>query len=132
MEKIENKIKEMIKKIVLTIYGLISIFGPIIILKWALESESLILLFSGIVSIVSLINQFNLAIKVSELEELQLELYRLSKTKKIEKNFRESDVITMAVRKGEIIEFNNFHNITGKGWKEFKQSMKSLENSKLE
>jgi hypothetical protein len=132
MEKIRHKIKGTIKIIGAWVYILVKIIGIIIIGKGAVESNNLILFLGGLIYvIIFFIDQYKMEQELITLRELQLELYRLSKTQRIEKNFKESEVINKAIRKGEMIEFDMFNNMTTKGWNDFQKDIKNIGNSKL-
>jgi hypothetical protein len=109
-------------KILAYFYSFIKLFGTLFFLSAIIESKNIIFFFGGLLYFGIIIYELTKLEKISEeLEELQLNIYRISKTKKIKKNFLEDEIINSAIQKGRIIEFNIFNNLTGGNWEEFKK-----------
>jgi hypothetical protein len=109
-------------KIISYFFSLTKIFGTIIFFRAIIESENIIFFFGGLIYFGIIIYELIKLEKIStELEELQLNIYRISKTKNIKKNFLEDEIINSAIQKGRTIEFNIFNNLTGGNWEEFKK-----------
>ena len=118
----KNKIKT---KIIAWGYVLIKYVGIIFLGRAILESNSSILMLGGLVFLGIIVYDLYQFEKTKEkLVELQLDIYRISKTKNIEKNFTEDNIIRRAIYEGRIIEFNIFKTITGGDSNEFKKSEK--------
>lgn len=115
-----NKIKT---KIIAWGFILIKYIGIIFLGRAVLESSSIILIFGGLLFLgIIAYDSYQFEKTKEKLTDLQLDIYRITKIKNIEKFFKENSIIRSAIYEGRIIEFNIFKTLTGGDWNEFKKS----------